>query len=156
MDKRSIKSSHLSTSTFNVLLIEDSKADIDLICEAWQESVFKISVNSVRDGDQALKYLRQQKPFENALRPDLLILDLNLPRKDGWTTLEEIKSDKQLKAIPVIVFTTSESEEDVRRCYSLGANCYISKPFQYNELKEVFQTVEKFWFSVAKLPAGSR
>lgn len=136
-----------------VLLVEDDPADADLTKETLKDGKLFVHLNVVEDGEQAMAYLRQQSPFENAVRPDLVLLDLNLPRLDGRQVLKEIKEDDSLKTIPVVVLTTSEAETDVQNMYRIGANCYITKPIGMDEFSIIVRTLEDFWFSVVRLPS---
>ncbi|MBF0133225.1 MAG: response regulator [Magnetococcales bacterium] len=135
-----------------ILLVEDSPGDVELTREALADSKMLNRLNVVEDGEEAMKYLRQQGCYAHALRPDVVLLDLNLPRKDGREVLEEIKADDALKAIPVVILTTSQAGEDILRTYNLHANCYITKPVDINQFFAVVKSVENFWFSVVKLP----
>src|ERR1700690_759344 len=116
-----------------ILLVEDDPADVELTREGLQDSKMLVHLNSVDDGVKAMKYLRKEPPYADAVRPDLIILDLNLPRKDGREVLQDIKNDKALKCIPVVVLTTSQDELDMQRCYEMGANCWITKPIGLQE-----------------------
>jgi two-component system response regulator len=135
-----------------ILLIEDSPTDRFLAEEALLQAKMANRVNVVTDGEQAIQYLRRREPFPNAVRPDLILLDLNLPKKDGREVLREIKEDPGLRLIPVVVLTTSRAEEDVLKSYGLHANCYITKPVQFEEFKRIVLSIENFWFAVVKLP----
>jgi CheY-like chemotaxis protein len=136
-----------------ILLVEDSPGDVRLTREALREGKVLNELQVVRDGVEALDYLFQRNGYVGASRPDLILLDLNLPKKDGREVLAEIKADSTLKRIPVVVLTTSQSEEDVLRTYDLHANCYISKPVDFDRFIEVIQSIDAFWLSVVKLPA---
>jgi CheY-like chemotaxis protein len=137
----------------HILLVEDNPGDARLTMETFREAKREKHLSHVADGAEALAFLRREGPFSSAPRPDLVLLDLNLPCKDGREVLAEIKSDDRLKRIPVVVFTTSEAEDDVLKVYNLCANCYVSKPIQLDEFVRVIQCIEDFWLSVAKLPA---
>ena len=139
--------------TVEILLVEDNPGDARLTQEAIREAQSHNHLNWVIDGVEALTFLRKEGPHRQAPRPDLILLDLNLPRKDGRELLAEIKRDDQLKRIPVIVLTTSEAEEDISRAYRLKANCYITKPPQLDQLVRIIKSIEEFWFRVARLPA---
>jgi signal transduction histidine kinase len=139
-----------------ILLVEDNSADADLTCEALRECKVAMDVSTVIDGVEALKYLRHEPPYENAEKPDVVLLDLNLPKKDGREVLEEIKTSLSLKAIPVGILTTSDAETDIRNSYRLGANFYITKPVGLNEFFDTIRTVGDFWLSVVKLPVHER
>jgi chemotaxis family two-component system response regulator Rcp1 len=136
-----------------ILLVEDSPGDIRLVQEAFRESGFSSRLNIARDGEQALAFLRQQGEYSQSPRPAFIILDLNLPRKDGREVLAEIKKDKKLRQIPVIVLSTSTSTEDVLRAYDLHANCYVAKPLDIEHLVQLGRSLQEFWLSTAILPA---
>ena len=135
-----------------ILLVEDSPSDTELTVEALAGAKVGNRLSIVEDGVQAMEFLRGQGPYANAPRPDLIMLDLNLPRKDGREVLAEIKADKALQTIPVVVLTTSQAEQDVLHAYSLHANCYITKPVDFRQFLEVIKTIENFWLTVVKLP----
>jgi two-component system, chemotaxis family, response regulator Rcp1 len=135
-----------------LLLVADREPDVQLTREALQEAKVKNRLWVVEDGVEAIEFLRQQNQYANFPRPDLILLDLNLPRKDGRQVLQEIKSDESLKRIPVVILTTSKSEEDVLRAYDLHANCYISKPVDFFRFMEVVKSIEDFWLTVVRLP----
>jgi two-component system response regulator len=135
-----------------ILLVEDDAGDIDLTEEALEESKLKINLNVVRDGVEAIAYLRREGEYANATQPDLMLLDLNLPRKDGREVLQEIKNDNKLKHIPVVVLTTSDTDEDILSSYDLGANCYVNKPLGMEEFAQIVRSIEDFWFTIVKLP----
>jgi CheY-like chemotaxis protein len=137
----------------DILLVEDNPADVLLAREALGEANLPSTIHVVEDGVSALAFLRQVTPFAGVPRPTLILLDLNLPRKSGRDILAEIKRDPDLRAIPIVILTTSSAEEDVRRAYELYANCYIVKPFDYYSFVEAIQSIRHFWFSVATLPA---
>ncbi|MBF0496985.1 MAG: response regulator [Deltaproteobacteria bacterium] len=136
-----------------ILLVEDDPADVDLTQEAMESSKIKVNLHVVNNGVEAMDFLRGQGRFATAPHPDLILLDLNMPKKDGREVLAEIKADDKLKLIPVVVLTTSQAEEDILRSYDLGANCYISKPVGLIEFSRVVRSIEDFWFTVVKLPA---
>jgi len=136
-----------------VLLIEDNPADVRLTREALSERKVVNRLNVVSDGVEALRYLRHEGSYAASPRPDLILLDLNLPRKSGREVLEEIKADPDLRRIPVMVLTTSKAEEDLDRAYSLHANCYIRKPVDLDEFLEVVRSIEHFWFTIVTLPS---
>jgi CheY-like chemotaxis protein len=136
-----------------ILLIEDNPGDVDLIREMIENSKVRNIVNHVSDGIDALSYLHRQMPYPKAVRPDLILLDLNLPKKDGREVLTTIKQDDHLKDIPVVVLTTSEAESDVLRSYQLHANCYISKPVDLTKFTTMLRSIEDFWLTVVKLPS---
>lgn len=135
-----------------IFLVEDNKADIRLIQEALKTSSLPHQVITVRDGVEAMNYLHQAGEYANAPHPDLILLDLNLPRKGGREVLAEIKSDPQLKRIPIVILTTSKNQDDIFHSYDLHANCYITKPRNLNQLFQIIQSIERFWFSTVTLP----
>jgi len=135
-----------------LLLIEDSEPDVRLTIEALKEAKVRNRLWVVEDGVEAMAFLLRQGRYADAPRPDLILLDLNLPRKDGRQVLEEIKNDPSLRRIPVVILTTSRAEEDVLRAYDLHANCYITKPVDFDRFMEVIKTIEGFWLTVVKLP----
>jgi CheY-like chemotaxis protein len=137
-----------------ILLVEDDPADVELTREGLHDSKMHVHLNVVDDGVKAMKFLRKEEPYKDAPRPDLIILDLNLPKKDGREVLQEIKGDEALKCIPVVVLTTSQDAFDIQRCYELGANCWVSKPIGLDEFIKIVSSVHDFWFTVVKLPLG--
>ena len=137
-----------------ILLVEDNLGDIRLTQVALKDSKIANTLNVVKDGVDALAYLRREGPFANAVRPDIILLDLNLPRKDGREVLEEIKADEMLRRIPVVVLTTSSADEDIIRSYNLHANCFITKPVDLNSFVTIVKSIEHFWFQIVKLPPG--
>lgn len=136
-----------------IFLVEDNKADIRLIQEAFKNSSIPHQVVIVRDGMDAMAYLRQQGEYTDAPRPDLILLDLNLPRKDGREVLAEIKTDPSLKRIPVVVLTTSKNEDDIFHSYELHVNCYITKSRNLSQLFQIVKGIEEFWLSTVTLPS---
>jgi two-component system, chemotaxis family, response regulator Rcp1 len=142
----------MNVKPIELLLVEDSEPDVRLTVEALREAKVKNRLWVVEDGVEALDFLRRQGRHADVPRPDLILLDLNLPRKDGRQVLKEIKTDDSLKRIPVVVLTTSKSEEDVLRAYDLHANCYITKPVDFNRFMEVVKSIEDFWLTVVRLP----
>jgi two-component system, chemotaxis family, response regulator Rcp1 len=135
-----------------ILLVEDNPGDVRLTIEALKEARVLNNLSVVSDGVEALAFLRHEEPYTKALRPDLIFLDLNLPRKDGREVLSEIKQDHSLRRIPVVVLTTSQAEQDVLRSYDLHANCYITKPVDLDQFLEVIHSIEGFWLTIVKLP----
>lgn len=135
-----------------ILLVEDSPGDVRLTMESLKESKVRNNINVVGDGIEALAFLRGQDRFAGAPRPDLILLDLNLPKKDGREVLAEIKDDPELKRIPVVILTTSKAEEDILRTYTLHANCYITKPVNLDQFMKVVRAIEDFWLTIVKLP----
>ena len=135
-----------------ILLVEDNAGDVRLTIEALRESKVRNNLHVASDGVQAMDFLRQQGHYEHAIRPDLVLLDLNLPRKDGREVLAEIKADPKLKTIPVVVLTTSRAERDVLQSYELQANCYITKPVDLEQFITVVRSIEDFWLTIVTLP----
>ena len=136
-----------------VLLVEDNPGDVRLTVEALKEAKVINNLRVVRDGVDAMSYLRRQGDFTKARRPDLILLDLNLPRKDGREVLAEIKQDPNLKRIPVVILTTSAAEQDIIKTYNLHANCYITKPVELDQFIEIVKSIQDFWLSIVKLPS---
>ena len=143
-------------ATIDVLLVEDSPGDVRLTREALKDAKVHISLHVVSDGVQAMAFLRHESPFADSPRPDLILLDLNLPKKDGREVLKEIKESASLGSIPVVILTTSASDLDILKSYSLHANCYITKPVDLEGFLKVVQSIDHFWLSVVKLPRASR
>ena len=139
-----------------VLLVEDNEGDVRLTQEALKEGKLLIHLNVVRDGLQAISFLRREGTYAEAPLPDLILLDLNLPRKDGREVLQEIKADPVLMHIPVVVLTTSAAESDVLTTYGLHANCYITKPIDMEQFIRIVQLLEEFWFTIVKLPSRNQ
>jgi two-component system, chemotaxis family, response regulator Rcp1 len=135
-----------------ILLVEDSPADVDLTREALEDAKVRNNLHVASDGVEALAFLRREGPYANAPRPDLILLDLNLPKKDGREVLAEIKADPIQRRIPVVVLTTSEAEQDILRSYDLHANCYITKPVDLEQFVTVVRSIEDFWLAIVKLP----
>lgn len=136
-----------------ILLVEDNPGDVRLSIEVLRDAKVHNHLNTVSDGVEALAFLRHEGIYADAPHPDLILLDLNLPKKDGREVLAEIKADDKLKRIPVVVLTTSQSEEDILKAYELHANCYISKPVNLDQFIKVVQSIEAFWLTIVKLPA---
>ena len=139
----------------DILMVEDSEGDARLAREAMRDSKIKNTLHHVRDGDEAMAFLRHTGRFADAPRPDLVLLDLNLPRKSGQEVLEEIKTDPDLKRIPVVILTVSSEEADILRSYNLHANCYITKPIDLTQFMTVIKSIEDFWLTIVKLPKGA-
>lgn len=135
-----------------ILMVEDSPTDAQLTVEALHAAKIANRLSHVEDGVEAMRFLRRQGPYAQAPRPDLILLDLNLPRKDGREVLDELKRDPDLKVIPVVVLTTSRSEQDVLRSYQLHANCYITKPVDFTQFMGVVRAIEHFWLTIVTLP----
>lgn len=136
-----------------ILLVEDSPADVLITREAFEEAKLLNTLHVVEDGVQALEFLHQEGSFTSAPRPDLILLDLNLPRKNGREVLAEIKSDVAFKSIPVIILTTSSADDDILNAYDLHANCYVVKPVGFESFFKAVQSIQNFWFSVVALPS---
>lgn len=135
-----------------ILLVEDNPGDVELTTLAFEESQLQVHLNVVEDGVAALDFLHRHSVYAKAPNPDLVLLDLNLPRKSGHEVLAEIKADKNLRRIPVVILTTSLAEEDILRAYNLYANCYIKKPVGFSQFMEVIKSIEDFWFKIVRLP----
>jgi CheY-like chemotaxis protein len=140
------------TRPVEILLVEDNPGDILLTQEALRDDRLRIKLNVTTDGEEAMDFLHRRSSYAKAPRPDLILLDLNLPRKDGREVLAEIKNDAALRTIPIVVLTTSGAKEDIVRTYSLNANCYIQKPLDLEQFIEVVRSIESFWFNIVKLP----
>lgn len=138
----------------NILLVEDNPGDVRLTVEALKEGRVRNQLSVVSDGVEALAFLRNQGRYTDAPRPDLMLLDLNLPKMDGREVLAEIKDDPTLRRIPVVVLTTSAAEADILKSYALHANCYITKPVDLEQFINVIGTIEDFWLTIVKLPAA--
>ena len=138
-----------------ILLVEDNPADVDMLQETFKESKIANNLHVVNDGELAMDFLHKRGEFAASPRPDLVLLDIGLPKKSGLEVLAEIKADPDLKRIPVIILTTSKSEEDILKSYDLHANSYITKPVHLSEFFEVVKSIENFWFSIVKLPPRS-
>jgi chemotaxis family two-component system response regulator Rcp1 len=135
-----------------ILMVEDNPGDIRLTVEALKEGKVRNNLHTVGDGEEALAFLRRQGPYAEAPRPDLILLDLNLPKKTGQEVLAEIKEDPDLRRIPVVILTVSEAEADILKTYNLHANCYITKPVDLDRFIEVVKSIEDFWLTVVMLP----
>lgn len=135
-----------------ILLIEDSPSDADLAREALGHGKILNNLHFVEDGVEAMKFLRRKEPYLSVPRPDLILLDLNLPKKSGVEVLTEIKTDQSLKLIPVVILSTSAAQEDIIKAYSLHANCYITKPVDFVQFTKVIRLIEEFWLAVVQLP----
>lgn len=137
---------------FELLMVEDNPDDVELTRESFKEVKMAINLNVAEDGVEALAYLRREGKYAQTTRPDLILLDLNLPKMDGREVLAEIKGDEDLKRIPVVVLTTSEDEKDILKAYDLHANCFITKPVNLDRFIEVVRTIKEFWLTIVKLP----
>lgn len=137
-----------------ILLVEDNPGDIRLTKEALKDSKVHNQLHVVQDGVEAIGFLRNTGNYAEVPRPDIILLDLNLPRKDGRSVLQEIKQDESLRRIPVVVLTTSDDEHDILRTYDLHANCYITKPIDLKQFATIVKAIENFWFQIVKLPSA--
>lgn len=135
-----------------ILLVEDNAADVRLTREAFDDAKVLNNLNVVGDGVEAMAYMRREGKYGNATRPDLVLLDLNMPRKDGREVLAEVKADPDLMRIPVVILTVSKAEEDILKSYNLHANCYISKPVNLAQFLKVVESIENFWLTIVELP----
>lgn len=140
------------TRPLQLLLVEDNPGDVRLTREALKSGEVVVNLSVAKDGVEAIDFLRKRGEFETAPDPDLILLDLNLPRKNGREVLSEIKSDPELKKIPVLVMTTSRADQDIHRAYSLNANCYITKPMDLDEFLRIVRSIEEFWLKTVTLP----
>ena len=139
---------------FEILLVEDNPGDVFLTQEAFRERNITHRLSVVEDGEQAIRFLRREGEYQEAPRPDLILLDLNLPRKGGHELLGDVKADERLRHIPIIVLTTSDAEQDISQAYKLHANCYLTKPIQIEDFLRKLRSVEDFWLSIVRLPVG--
>ena len=137
-----------------ILLVEDNPGDVRLIQEVFKDGKIFNQIAIARDGEEALNYLYQRGAYKNTPKPDLILLDLNLPKKNGSEVLTEIKSNEMLKGIPVIILTASTAEEDIARAYNQHANCYLTKPIELNQFINVVQQIKSFWLSIVQLPVS--
>lgn len=143
----------MSAVPIKILLVEDNPGDVRLTVEALKRSTVRNNLTVAQDGVEAMAFLHRQAKFARAPRPELMLLDLNLPKKDGREVLKEIKSEEDFKRIPVVVVTTSQAEEDIVKAYGLNANCYITKPVDLDQFIKVVNAIEDFWLSIVKLPS---
>lgn len=143
------------TRAIEVLLAEDDPADVRLTREALKSSKLSVRLSVVENGEEALAFLRREGPYKDAPRPDLIMLDLNMPRCDGREVLRAVKTDPDLRSIPVCVVTTSDNSRDINDAYQLGVNCYVTKPIDLDQFMRVVQAIESFWMTIVKLPTRS-
>ena len=143
-----------SLYSIEILLVEDNPADVRLTQEALRDSKLLNTLSTVADGVEALAFLHRQEPYQNAPRPDLILLDLNLPRLDGREVLAQIKQHPNLRRIPVVILTTSQSEQDIIASYDLHVNCYITKPVDFEQFVSIVNKIEDFWLTIVKLPSA--
>jgi chemotaxis family two-component system response regulator Rcp1 len=139
-------------NSINILLVEDNPGDVLLARIAFEKSRYEVNFHVATDGEEALDFLYKKGRFAGAGTPDLILLDLNLPAKSGAEVLADLKSDEELKVIPVIILTTSQAEWDIIQCYKLHANCFVNKPFGFDSFDKVVTCIEDFWFSIVRLP----
>jgi len=144
--------SRAESDPIEILLVEDNPGDVELTREALHDTKLHMNLSVVSDGVDAMAFLRREGEYARAPRPDLILLDLNLPRKDGRGVLADVKQDPALRHIPVVVLTSSEAEQDIVRAYELHANCYVTKPVDLDQFVKIVQSIEQFWFTVVKLP----
>jgi two-component system, chemotaxis family, response regulator Rcp1 len=148
----SVSGEAVSAALVEVLLVEDNPGDVQLVRRALKGSTTRINLSTAGDGEAAMAFLRRQEPYQGAPRPSFVMLDLKMPRKDGYAVLQEMRNDAELRRIPVVIFTSSKAEEDVTRCYNLQANAYVAKPTSLAQYAETVKSIEDFWTSVALLP----
>jgi CheY-like chemotaxis protein len=146
----------MDTKPVEILLVEDNEGDVGLVEEVFEDAKIRNSLHVAEDGEEAMLFLNKEKPFANAPTPDIILLDLNLPQKDGREVLEEIKTNDKLKRIPVVVLTTSKAEEDIVKSYDLHANSYITKPVDFDQFIRVIKSIEDFWLEVVRLPSSKK
>ena len=151
-----INNGEIKYKPIDILLVEDNPADIRLTLEAFKEGKVGNNLHVVENGEDAIAFLKQEGKYNDVPHPDLILLDLNLPKKDGREVLEEIKKEPELKRIPVVILTTSKAEEDIFKTYNLHANCYITKPIDLNQFIKVVKSIENFWLTIVKLPNGMK
>ena len=144
----------VTSRSIEILLVEDNPGDVNLTRIALADRELNVNLSVVTDGVEAIDFLKRQGIYSQAVHPDLILLDWNLPRKGGREVLVEIKADERLQRIPVVVLTTSQAEEDILRAYDLHANCYITKPLDFKQFGHIIQSIEDFWFTIVQLPPG--
>jgi CheY-like chemotaxis protein len=143
----------INSRAIEILLVEDNPGDVNLTRLALADREINVNLSVVADGVEAMNFLHRHGEYHHAIHPDLILLDWNLPRKDGREVLVEIRSDERLQRIPVVVLTTSQAEEDILRAYNLHANCYITKPVDFDRFVQIVQSIEDFWFTIVQLPS---
>jgi two-component system, chemotaxis family, response regulator Rcp1 len=141
-------------ASVDILLVEDNPGDVRLTQEAFKDARMQVKMSVVMDGEEALNYLHRRPPYENATRPDIILLDLNIPKKDGREVLQEIKNDPVLRYVPVVVLTTSNAEQDIVKTYNMNVNAYINKPVDFERFFDIVQKIEEFWLMTAILPSS--
>jgi two-component system, chemotaxis family, response regulator Rcp1 len=146
------ESEDVMARAIEILLVEDNPGDVELTTKSLRTVKIRNSLHVVRDGIEAMAFLRQEGPFADAPRPDLVLLDLNLPTMDGREVLAAVKGNESLRSIPVVVLTSSEAETDIARSYNLGANCYVTKPVDLTQFQAIVAAIEDFWFTIVRLP----
>ena len=144
----------MSIKPITVLVADDNPTDIMIMREAFATTKVRMTIHAVSDGVEALEFLRRMGPYAQAPRPDLLLLDLNMPRKNGHEVLAEVKSDESLRTIPVVMLTTSQNEDDIAKAYESNVNCYIRKPVDFDKFTSVVNNIEQFWFTIVSLPTS--
>ncbi len=142
----------INSRSIEILLVEDNPGDVNLTRIALADREINVNLSVVADGVEAMNFLHRHGEYHQAVHPDLILLDWNLPRKDGREVLVEIKADQRLQRIPIVVLTTSEAEEDILKAYNLHANCYITKPVDFDKFVQIIQSIEDFWFTIVQLP----
>ncbi len=147
------KTVNQTVKQIEILLVEDNEGDVGLVEEVFHEAKIMNNLNVAEDGEEAMLFLRREGKFSNVPSPDIILLDLNLPGKDGREVLKEIKEDNELKMIPVVILTTSKAEEDILKSYDLHANSYITKPVDFDQFIRVIKSIENFWLDIVKLPS---
>lgn len=136
----------------HVLMVDDDEGDIQLTKECLEEAKILVDLSVVHDGEQCMQFLRRQGTYSQAGRPDVILLDLNMPRKDGRQTLDEIRKDVNLKTLPVVILTTSDADQDIVESYTKGANCYVTKPVDFEQYRKIVNEISDFWFEIVALP----
>ncbi|KHK04402.1 response regulator [Desulfovibrio sp. TomC] len=142
----------MKNAALRILLMEDDAGDAEVICEVFQDAAFDVAIDHVPDGEKGMRFLRREGAYVDVRRPDLILLDLNMPLMDGREVLQALKSDKALRTIPVLILSTSDAPCDIEASYDLGANCYLTKPFGLDDFEFMIKSVESFWLRLAKLP----
>jgi CheY-like chemotaxis protein len=144
----------MDSKPVEILLVEDNEGDVGLVEEIFEDAKIRNILHVAEDGEEAMQFLNKENPFANVATPDIILLDLNLPKKDGREVLEEIKNNDKLKRIPVVVLTTSKAEQDIVESYDLHANSYITKPVDFDQFIRVIKAIEDFWLEVVRLPSS--
>lgn len=144
----------MHSDSIHILIVEDNATDLMIMREAFADTALNATLHSASNGEEAMKFLRRVGEHVGAPRPDLILLDINMPRKNGHEVLSEIKKDSLLLRIPVVILTTSQAEDDISRAYAAHANCYIRKPVDFDQFEKVMATIEQFWFNIVSLPVS--